>query len=248
MHWMPFNGTWISSQTKPIWEVHEHTSSPDFIEAQWQFEPLVISINSKTSNVWKIWVFHFPQCILILVNKLLEKKAWRKIYVVGTSGKSSLKVPSLPAFNKGSANWLGTGKLCDAGTLQGDYLSQLLATRLRVFWVFFSLILIKQYSSGLPKYFIARDFKSIVTAKYLWRPSLNWLLVHPCCFLSECPLCVYGLVLPGGLCYAQISPSPLKSGSLSHTWSHGMRPCDHTWSAGNPHFKVPGKLFAAVHS
>lgn len=190
MDWMPFNGTWISSQLKPIWEVHEHTSSPDFIEAQWQFEPLVISINSKTSNVWKIWLFPFPHCTVILVNKLLEKKAWRKIYAVGTSGKSSLKVPSLPAFNKGL--WIDLG--------QENYVRLGLSTEIIQvsFWLldlqfilFFSVILVKQYSSGLPNPFIARDFISIVTAKYLWRPSLNWLLVHPCCFLSVCPLCLW---------------------------------------------------------
>lgn len=44
----------------PFWEAHEHTSSPDFVKIEWQFGPLVTSINSKPVMSEKSGYFLFP--------------------------------------------------------------------------------------------------------------------------------------------------------------------------------------------
>lgn len=148
-----------------------------------------------------------------------------RFIMVYTFCKSSSEVPILPALNKESVNWLRTEKLWEAGTLHCNESSQLFDSRLRVF----PGLLIKQYSSGLTKLFYCwRLHDQIATVKCIFKPSVFW---SQCLFKSSLlitgrillpfsvrPLSVLGEVLPGGLCYSQISSSIVKSGSPSQWW------------------------------
>lgn len=121
------------------------------VQTQWHWGPLDgYEHQIKISNLWKVWIFLFIQCIFILPNVLFGKRLGGRFIMVGTFGNSASTFLTDSSFSKGSVNWLRTGNWmrgCDSPWW-------LFKSHLWLPDLGFPVTLIKQYSSGVPNYYI----------------------------------------------------------------------------------------------
>lgn len=188
-----------------------------------------MSIKSKSVISEKSGYFFFS-CIFILANALFGKRLGGRFIMVGTFGNSASTFLTDSAFNKGSVNWLRTGNWmrgCDSPWW-------LFKSHLWLPDLGFPVTLIKQYSSGVPNYYLTRDF----TIKY---PLPNnsagqgFLIIGESWMHLSVDVFFLSLVR-----HHKVASAALR---FHHPlWNKEAHlnggTYDHTWSAGNPHFEV----------
>lgn len=225
----PGGHTYLHSCAHSEWSTHTllhrfHWNTVSFEVLWW-----VWVTSESISNLWIVWIFLFLQCIVILANGLFGKRLGGRFIMVDTFGNSANTFLRDPGFNKGFVNWLRTGNW-----LRGSDSPQWLFKS--DFWLpdlEFPVTLIKQYSGGLPNYYITRDF----TIKYpLPNNSVGqgFLIIG----MPWLPLSIDMFFL------SLVKHHQVATHRFHHPlWNEEAHlnggTYDHTWSAGNPYFEMP---------